>query len=168
MNKPDIPSVDQLRDLPLATPPYGYWPQTWGWLALLLVLLALLGAWGLRRYLRWRRDRYRREGLALLDGLAQAWTDPQQRLQAMRELPALLKRVALSMPAGGSAARLGGQDWQAFLQRHSPVALPADFAVRLGLLAYAPEERLRAMEEGEGRVLLDTCRQWIEDHHVAV
>lgn len=168
MNKPDVPNVDQLRELPLPTPPFSYWPQTWGWRVLLLVFLALIAAWAVRRYLRWRRDRYRREALALLDRLAQSLDDPSHRLQALRELPALLKRVALSMPSGESAARLGGHEWQAFLQRHSDVPLPADFARRLALLAYAPADRVHALGDAEQRALLDTCRRWIEVHHVAV
>lgn len=168
MSKPDIPSIDQLRELPLPTPPFGYWPQTWGWLVLLVVFLALFATWAVRRYLRWRRDRYRREALALLDRLAQAMDDPSHRLQALRELPALLKRVALSMPSEERVERLGGEQWQVFLQRHSRTPLPADFARRLALLAYAPADRLQALGEAEGRALLDTCRQWIEEHHVAI
>jgi len=168
-----VPSIDQLQELALPPPATDYWPQTWGWLVLALVLLALLAAWGIWRYLRWRRDRYRREALALLDALSAALDDPQRRLGALRELPQLLKRVALSLPGGEAAARLGGEQWQAFLQRRSATPLPADLAQRLALLAYAPAERVQAMADADVRALLAACRQWIEAHasearHVAV
>lgn len=163
-----VPSIDQMRELALPAPAVSYWPQTWGWLAVLIIVLVLLIAWGIRRYLRWRRDLYRREALARLDELAQSLEHPEQRLPALRELPQLLKRVALSMPAAEPVARLGGVEWQAFLQRHSAAPLPDDFAQRLVLLAYAPEERVRSLGEGEVRTLLSESRRWIEAHHVAV
>ncbi|MFV3308834.1 DUF4381 domain-containing protein [Pseudomonas sp. NY15181] len=168
MSTAAVPRIDQLRELALPVPAASYWPQTWGWLALALVLLALLAAWCVWRYLRWRRDRYRREALARLDELVQALGAPQSRLAALRELPQLLKRVALSMPAGGAAAQLGGSQWQAFLERHATAPLPKDFAQRLALLAYAPAERIAALADHEVHALLDACRQWIEAHRVAV
>ncbi|WP_207888296.1 DUF4381 domain-containing protein [Pseudomonas sp. 30_B] len=168
MSTANVPRIDQLRELALPAPAASYWPQTWGWLALALLLLALLVAWGVWRYLRWRRDRYRREALARLDELVQALEDPQGRLAALRELPLLLKRVALSMPGGEVAAQLGGSPWQSFLQRHGPAPLPADFAQRLALLAYAPAERVATLADHEVHALLGASRQWIEAHRVAV
>jgi hypothetical protein len=53
---------------------------------------------GIRRYRQWRRDAYRREGLARLAQLRGRSDD----LNALRELPELLKRVALSMPTQSS------------------------------------------------------------------
>ncbi|AZZ76568.1 hypothetical protein CCX46_15875 [Pseudomonas sp. RU47] len=90
---PQIPSIEQLKELSLPAP-VSYAPQTWGWWVLLagLVLAALLI--GIRRYVQWRRDSYRREGLARLAQLRSRSDD----LNALRELPELLKRVALSMP----------------------------------------------------------------------
>ncbi|MEE9103883.1 DUF4381 domain-containing protein [Pseudomonas nitroreducens] len=168
MSTANVPSIDQLRELALPVPPASYWPQTWGWLVLALILLALLLAGCVWRYLRWRRDRYRREALARLDELAQALNDPQGRLGALRELPQLVKRVALSMPAGEAAARLGGSQWQVFLERYGTAPVPADFAQRLALLAYAPAERIAALADHEVHALLSVSRQWIEAHRVAV
>ena len=90
---PNIPSIDQLKEL--APPaPVIYAPQTWGWWVLLGLLIVLAIVIGVRRYLQWRRDEYRREGLARLAQLRSRSDD----LNALRELPELLKRVALSMP----------------------------------------------------------------------
>ena len=90
---PNIPSIDQLKELALPAP-VSYAPQTWGWWLLLAVLIFAALLIGLRRYWQWRRDRYRREALARLAQLRGRSDD----LNALRELPELLKRVALSMP----------------------------------------------------------------------
>ena len=90
---PAIPSIDQLKEMALPVP-VSYAPQTWGWWALLALLIVTLGVTGARRYRQWRRDRYRREALVRLEELQQRSND----LNALRELPELLKRVALSMP----------------------------------------------------------------------
>lgn len=90
---PNVPSIEQLKELGLPAP-VSYAPQTWGWWVLLgaLILLTLIIA--MRRYRQWRRDAYRREGLERLAQLRSRSED----LNALRELPELLKRVALSMP----------------------------------------------------------------------
>ncbi len=146
-----VPSIEQLQELGLPAP-VSYWPQTWGWgvlLGLAVVSLLILGG---RQWLRWRRDAYRREALARLNNL-----------QDMRELPELLKRVALSMPlTTGEHQRvptLSGADWQAFLQRHAVGPLPEDLSRRLAELAYgnpSPDPQLLAQ-----------CKAWVEQHHVA-
>ncbi|POF43972.1 alpha-2 type XI collagen [Pseudomonas laurylsulfativorans] len=193
---PNIPSIDQLKEMPLPVP-VSYAPQTWGWWALLALLIIALVVTGARRYWQWRRDRYRREALVRLEELQQRSND----LSALRELPELLKRVALSMPsrqhtnpvgAGLPAIRpshstlisagkppslasqrlqgpaaLGNADWQAFLQQHSKQPLPADFSQQLSLLAYAPDATLRALPPDQRQRLFSTCKTWVECHHVA-
>lgn len=161
------PQLSQIKELPLPTPPFSYWPQTWGWLALLLVILVAIGILAFLRWQRWHRDQYRREALARLAELEQSLSDSTQRLPALREVPELLKRVALSMPGAPAVASLGGDDWQAFLQRSSSTPLPSDIGRQLSLLAYAPAPRLAELSDNQARELLGTCRHWIETHHVA-
>lgn len=159
-----LPSIDQLKELALPPAP-SYLPQTWGWAvlaALLLLALLLYGAW---RYRRWQLNRYRREALAQLLQLEAALLDERQKLTALRALPELLKRVALSMPASLEVASLGGSDWQAFLSTHSRVPVTPDFAEQLARLAYAPDSSLRTVD---AEALLQQCRTWVEQHHVAV
>ncbi|VVM84361.1 DUF4381 domain-containing protein [Pseudomonas fluorescens] len=191
---PDIPSIDQLKEMALPAP-VSYAPQTWGWWALLALLIITLVVTGARRYWQWRRDRYRREALVRLEELQRRSND----LSALRELPELLKRVAISMPnakpvgasllakralhsttlatdttpsrAGslpqGSPAALGNEDWQAFLQRHSKQPLPSDFSQQLARLAYAPDAILLAMPSEQRQQLFSTSKTWVERHHVA-
>lgn len=168
MTAATAPSIDQLQELALPAPAASYLPQTWGWLALLLVLASIAAICLVLRWRRWQRDRYRREALARLDSLTQSLGQRERRLQALRELPELLKRVALSMPGAPPVARLGGAQWQAFLVEHATLPVPDGFAARLATFAYAPEERLAALNDAEVEATLATCRQWIETHHVAV
>lgn len=146
-----VPSIEQLQELGLPAP-VSYWPQTWGWVVLLGLVVVSLLILGGRQWLRWRRDAYRREALARLNNL-----------QDMRELPELLKRVALSMPLTTEEHQrvptLSGADWQAFLQRHAGGPLPEDLSRRLAALAYgnpSPDPQLLAQ-----------CKAWVEQHHVA-
>ncbi len=162
------PSIEQLQELPLPVPPYSFFPQTWAWLGLLLLVLGVVVVWGLLRWKRWRRDAYRREALARLAQLDAALKLPEQRLDALRELPALLKRVAMSMPTQTPVGPLGGDQWQAFLDRHVATPLPSAFATQLFTLAYAPDERVRSMSPEQATALHAECRHWVEAHHVAV
>ncbi|MGB3127527.1 MAG: DUF4381 domain-containing protein [Pseudomonas sp.] len=149
-----VPSIEQLQELSLPAP-VSYWPQTWGWAVLLGLLGLALLVLAARRWLRWRRDAYRREALARLSAL-----------KDLRELPELLKRVALSMPLCEAEHQrvptLAGAEWQAFLQRHAGAPVPEDLSQQLAELAYGPplpaEQQLH---------LLTQCTAWVEQHHVA-
>ena len=96
---PNVPSIEQLKEMALPAP-VSYAPQTWGWWVLLAVLMAAVLLVGARRYWQWRRDRYRREALARLAELQGS----DDQISALRELPELLKRVALSMPDPAATA----------------------------------------------------------------
>lgn len=168
MTTAQAPSISQLQDLPLAAPPFSYFPQTWGWVAVLVFLLVVAATWGALRWRRWQRDLYRREALARLDMIEQGLQDRDQRLTALRELPELLKRVALSMPDSPAVERLSGREWQAFLVQRSTKSPPEGFSAQLFTIAYAPDEQVLAVPEEDVRSLLKISRQWIEAHHVAV
>jgi hypothetical protein len=99
---PNIPSIEQLKEIALPAP-VSYAPQTWGWWVLLAVLIGAVLLVGARRYWQWQRDRYRREALVRLAELQNS----DDQLQALRELPELLKRVALSMPADWNTNPVG-------------------------------------------------------------
>lgn len=156
------PAIEQLQELALP-PAVSYMPHTWGWWALLLLLAAAVGFWLLRTLHQWRRDRYRREALVRLNQL-----ERQADAAALRELPELLKRVALSMPQRPDVATLAGPAWQQFLQRSASAELPADFAAQLATLAYAPDATLHTLDAAQRQRLLHLSRLWVETHHVAV
>jgi hypothetical protein len=155
------PAIEQLQELPLPAS-VSYLPQTWGWLLVLVIALLTMATWLAWRGYRWRQDRYRRAALARLDVLAQRLDNA-----ALREVPELLKRVALSMPRHPDVASLTGAQWQAFMQTRAAVALPDDFSARLALLAYAPDAHLHTLGQPQRLELLRLSRQWVETHHVA-
>jgi hypothetical protein len=161
-----VPGIEQLKELALPAPA-SYMPQTWGWVALLLILLVGGALWAARRYWQWRQDRYRREALARLNQLERALSDDNGQIPALRELPELLKRVALSMPGQPEVATLSGDAWQQFLASRSREALPANFSQQLASLAYGPDAQLRALSTAQRQQLLQQCKQWVEHHHVA-
>ncbi|ARU87604.1 DUF4381 domain-containing protein [Pseudomonas sp. M30-35] len=167
MNRTDAPNISQLKELELTAPAFSYFPQTWGWLALLLVTLIILTVWAVLRWRHWQRNQYRRDALLRLAQLQDAVMHEHQRLPALRELPELLKRVALSMPNSPDVATLSGARWQSFLQDASATHLPADFSQQLSLLAYGPQAQLATLSQEQLDVLFSTCKQWIEAHHVA-
>lgn len=164
----NVPSIAQLKELTLPAP-VSYSPQTWGWWFLLAILFLAAAIIGTRRLIQWRRDRYRREALARLEQLR----THSDELHALRELPGLLKRVALSMQgqksliSSAAAAALGNSEWQTFLQAHVDQQLPDEFAQQLATLAYAPDATLLALSAPRRDALFDTCKLWVERHHVA-
>jgi hypothetical protein len=99
---PNIPSIEQLKEIALPAP-VSYAPQTWGWWVLLCLLVIAVLLVSARRYWQWRRDRYRREALVRLAELQNS----DDQLNALRELPELLKRVALSMPTDWNKKPVG-------------------------------------------------------------
>lgn len=165
MNADALPSVDQLRQLPLPEP-VSYWPQTWGWLALLALAAAVAGwaAWRILR--RHRRNRYRREGLRRLEAIRlAAQSDPL----AARDLPDLLKCVGLSSVARAEqpqVAALAGPEWAAWLARGGS-GFPADADALLRALAYAPPDAVRSIGPERLQQLFAASRHWMERHHVA-
>lgn len=159
-------NISQLQNLPLP-PAVSYFPQTWGWLALLVLFLGIALFYASRRAWRWRLNRYRRAALAQLQALENAVSSDPTR-HALRDLPDLLKRTALSMPGQPDVASLHGTAWQAFLQRCSANPLPADLSQQLAELSYAPDARLQALSAKQVNDLLSVCRHWLEQHHVAV
>ncbi|MFJ4156607.1 DUF4381 domain-containing protein [Pseudomonas sp. NPDC089752] len=166
--RPPAAAIDQLKELPLPIPPFSYTPQTWGWWVVLAIVLAAGLGYALFAWRRWQRERYRREALQRLSQLDASLAVPEQRLSALRELPELLKRVALSMPDSPPVQSLSGAHWQEFLQQRARFALPEQFAERLQTLAYAPDAQVQAIGAEELSTLLQTSRRWIEAHHVAV
>lgn len=161
-----LPGLDQLRELsfPVAV---SYWPRTWGWAIVAAVVLAGC-VWAvvvcLRRY---RRNRYRHQGLAELEKLER---DADSEPLAARGLPALLKRVALAahpLNERAEVAGLGGEAWLAYLARSARRPMPEDAAEIMTLLAYASDDTVRRIDRNALARLLLASRYWMEHHDVA-
>lgn len=124
-----------------------WWPLAAGWwVVIAIVLVACLTAvW--RANLQRRKNAYRRAALAELDG------------ESTAELPALLKRVALSAYSRTEVAGLTGDDWITFLNREVPGCFDDAVAKELLRLSYAPDSGGETSDR-----LIDACRRWIVNH----
>ncbi|MGE8702925.1 MAG: DUF4381 domain-containing protein [Achromobacter sp.] len=160
-----LPGLDQLRELPLPAP-VPYWPETWGW-AVLAVLLLAGGAWAAAVIWRRRhRNLYRRQALQALRQLARATAEDSL---AARGLPALLKRTALAaQPPDGRAAvaSLSGEPWIRYLEHDVPAGFPKNAAELMRLLAYAPDDAVRGLDGASLSQLIRASREWVVKHHV--
>lgn len=142
----DIHLPEDVSTLPLAP---GWWV-----LAALLIAGVLLAWLASRR--RQARQRYRREGAALLNQLP-ADLSAADQLQGINQL---LKRVALAAYPHSAVAGYHGRQWLAFLQQAAPaVPQPAELAEILTAGVYAP-----APEAANVTVLQNYAREWINHH----
>lgn len=134
----------------------GWWPPAIGWW-LLAILLLLLAAFIIRLYKRLTRKTAVKTAKKLLAAIRQDKT--LDELQKLRELSALLRRVAISVAPRAEVAGLTGHAWLAFLDaslKNSP------FSEGVGqLLADAP---YRKAPPGEPEIsqLINLCEDWLE------
>lgn len=134
-------SLTNLRDIVVPDPP-PLWPPAPGmWVALGVVLLAvLLAGWWLRSARR--RHAHRRAGLLLLNEARTAY-----------DVSVVMKRVALSVFPREQVASLYGDDWATFLHTSCP---NQDFLQLVAAEASAEADR----------ELVELAATWIRHHRV--
>ena len=118
MNSSDPASLQNLNDIimPTSVP---WWPLASGWYVLMALLLLALG-WAIYRFTReWIANRYRRASLLDLQVLARGTSIPAEKDSCLRQIPALLKRTALSVYPRTLVAGLSGESWHRFLKTTS-------------------------------------------------
>ena len=135
--------------------PVSLLPTTPGWWILLgwsLAVFVLAGGFLLRRR---RRNRYRREALAVLKSI-----DRQTDLsaaEAAQRIGSLLKRTALAAYPRQQVASLSGTEWAQFLKESTNDDREiAKAAESLAAAAYRPD--------ADGRKLSAPARRWIRKH----
>ena len=98
------PGFDQMHDIVLPDP-ISWWPLAPGWWVILL-LLTLAMVWIITAaYRRWKKNAYRRAALRELKNISPA------------DIPALVKRVSLSIYPREQIATLSGEAWLEFLDQ---------------------------------------------------
>lgn len=102
-------SLDNLHDI-LVPPAVGFFPLAPGWYFVLLLLLTLSLHFGDRFFLRYRRDKYRRDALVAL---------PQN--SSLEALLSLAKRVGMAAYGRDITASLSGNEWWEFMEAYSEV-----------------------------------------------
>lgn len=125
-------------------------PQTAGWMVL-VVLSALAAAYGLYRYLDYRkRNAYRRQALSAL----------QTTGADAAEIAIVLRRTALAAYPRESVAGLSGEAWLNFLDRTGETDV---FSTGVGrMLATAPYQVSTQADPALAKV----ARDWISRHRV--
>lgn len=143
---PDLP----LRDIHLPDP-VGWWPPAplWWLLAALLAAAVAIGLW------HYRRGRTRRAALRELAALRAQFAGHQDAACLLRDLSALMRRVALAHHPRAAVAGLCGDAWLDFLDRSGP----GGFRHGPGrALADGPYRRAAAVDAA---ALLGACERWV-------
>jgi hypothetical protein len=160
-----IPTLDALREIALPDP-VSYAPQTVGWWIVFGVLAVGLGEMALAACLRWWSRRHRRAALASLDDLMGRLVGPG-RIGALREIPAVVKRVALVSFGRENTAPMAGPDWLAFLdETYGGTGFREGAGKLLTAISYGPQEQLGAISDDDATDLVAVVRQWVQAHRV--
>jgi hypothetical protein len=147
-----------LRNLnPLLWPdPVPWWPMAPGWYVLMGVIAIVLLWLALRALKRWQANEYRREALAQLDAIRRGDA-------ALEDLPALLKRTALTCFERADVAALSGHDWHEFLDRTGGQTLFADGPGQtLDQLSYRAAQPLAS--SAAQNALMQSVETWVRCH----
>ncbi len=161
------PSVETaLRTLhDITTPALVSWlPQSWGWAALAIAFGLALLIWLIRSLRRYRRNAYRREALRLLDVAAEDIRNSPISEAGLQEVAELLKRTALSAWPREKVASLSGPDFARFLTQSAPNMDEQALATLLDDLEYRASDPVTP--HPDDRQIIETARDWIENHHV--
>ncbi len=138
-------SLDHLHDI-IVPDPVPWLPLAPGWYVLMFALLIATTWISIRLIQQWQKNRFRREALFELETIS-----PSQ-------LPALVKRVTLSIAPREQVACLSGDDWLEFLdQTGNTTAFTERVGQQLLDLSYAPAQSAGT----EFSDLKTTIRSWI-------
>lgn len=158
MMNDDAGSLQNLNDIvvPGAVP---WWPPAPGWYAVAAVLavflLLLLFRWWQGR----RRNRYRRQALLELASIQR-----DSSADALRNLPALIKRAALAVWPREQVAALSGEAWHRFLDETSGTdRFQAGAGATLDGLSYGTA-RVDTTPASERQQVLNAAEFWLRNH----
>ena len=158
MNEYEGLNLPQLLELMhgLVTPePVSRVPEGPGWWIVAAWLIAVLAILVRALVLYRRRNRYRREAVAMLDDVAARADDDPSRAAA--DIAVVLKHTALAAFPRKQVASLYGENWAQFLREtasNDPVVTEA--SMQLANAAYSGD--------ADGRQLIAAARRWIRVH----
>lgn len=110
--QPDF--LSQLHDI--QTPEeISWWPLAWGWYAVILLALLVVGLTIYAAVKYWQKRRFKRIALKQLKNL-DINASPRAALQQVNDI---LKRVVMTYATRDEVASLSGQRWANWLQKHS-------------------------------------------------
>lgn len=151
-------SLQNLNDIVMPTP-VSWWPLAPGWYVVAALIMAVLLVLGMRRWKRWRQNRYRGQALRELARMRQG-----MERDDLQGLPELLKRAALSAWPRNTVAALVGPDWHRFLDDSAGIdRFCSGMGQVLDRLAHAPA-RTAPISRGEATAVLDAAEVWLKQH----
>lgn len=154
-NNIDPGSLERLHDI-IVPPPTPWWPPAPGWLWLLAIFALLALVLAIRGFIRWQKNRYRREALTELKRLL-AQDDSSTRLAGMSQL---LKRTAVTAFPRAEVAGLTGPEWFTFLDRTGGTQFSGGLGAGLEQSVYL------GSQEAADPALATEVRRWIKRHQV--
>jgi Ca-activated chloride channel family protein len=158
---PDIFGNYAIRGISEILPanPVSWFPATFGWKLLLLMLLGWLSHTLWRQWQQWRRNRYRRAALAELEHIFSQQQDAQRQLAA---IATVLKSTALQAYPRIDVAALSGTEWITWLNAHGPQPLFSGPAT--SLLTRTIYSGETSVDSGDIEQLGDMTARWIRQH----
>ena len=159
------PRLDALANI-VQPEAVSFTPVTVGWKILALIVAVALAAAAWMAFRHWRRNRYRREALAELETLSAAATGSGPgKVEALRALPVLLRRVVLSVEERADVASLSCGPWLDYLDARYPgrgfTQGPGRHVEAMG---YLPDPQVDGLDPQTVKALLGEVRGWIERH----
>ena len=154
-----------LNDLIETEAPNGisWWPQTVGWQIVLLITVLVIISKLIKKWQQYKRNAYRRDAIAWLEHLPPFEDINQQPV--FRELPSLLRKVALGGYNRSEVTQLTGQAWLAWLnQQCHKTCFSLEQSEALKQLAFDPNVTLSVTDMAQ---LILQIRLWIEHHRGA-
>jgi hypothetical protein len=153
MNTEGSPLLAQLQDIHSAGTP-GWWPPAPGWWILALLVLLLM-AWVLKKWLAWQSARKRRAAwLEALDRINREHDPSEQPHEFLAGLNRLFRAVALKAFPDNGCARLQGEQWVSFIVKQ----MPDQNEESLLALARGPYECLPRFDAA---LLNQSARAWV-------
>ncbi len=144
----------ELRDIHLPDANL-WWPPAPGWWISLLLIVLLL--WLLPRLLRWLRHKPLKSlSIKELERIRLEYRQGMDDKAVLKEVAALLRRVAISFCGREQSAAITGEQWLAQLQLLAPQQSFSE--VQLEWLAHA---RYRAHTEIDVESMLDAAERWL-------
>ena len=159
----DSSSLSNLHDIfePAAV---SWWPPAPGAVLIGLLFLLWVGLAALRLWRRWRRNAYRREALRELGAIRERANQPQSRGEAIRQLSALLKRVALAAYPRARVASLTGEQWRDFLDRQVGGGTFSSDNGRVLAITLVDPNPGAGLTASDCERLIQAVRRWITGH----
>ncbi len=142
-----------------APEPVPFWPQTAGWILLLLFAVLTISTLGALYYSRYRRNAYRRQAILELNAVNRMTDIPEQ----LSLIAAITKRVALVTFERTSVADASGNQWLEFLDQ---TCEKTDFSIpEAGYLTSGPYQRKSNASAEDVNKLLALISLWVKEHH---